>query len=191
MNGVLDDGPDADDPEGPDADEPDTEKERREGGDPPEWTEKHWLRSGWGRKLFAADIVATVVLGIVLGIIAVADGNGSDGLSFEITLWTIAGFALMGGFGYLYTPFFKDINRPAGDMVKYNFRLIGTIPLAFAVAVLSEPVFQIENIGTLALAFIAGFSVNAFYTAISDIADRVFPSEDNEVETPENRNDLQ
>ena len=159
--------------------------------DAPEWCENHWLNhpAGWG--LILLDIVLVIVVTAylvrtapdsladdLLSFIRLSDGGGGSSASFEITRLNVVLFTVLGALGYVFTPIYKSLDRSVKEILKYNLRIPGAVPIGYGAFLLSDFLIQGGAFGTLALNFLAGLYVNIFYERFGAIADVLLPSED-------------
>ena len=156
----------------------------------PEWTENHWIATNTGRILILFDIVLSVAIASYM--IGAVNPNvpiiGSEVINprFELTRLNVLLFTMLGTLAYIFTPLYKDIHRSTGDVLEYNFRIVGAIPLAFGIFLLSEYIVPQGQTGILTLSFIAGLYINTFYKRIGVIADNLLPAEEDQ-DTEENQ----
>lgn len=165
-----------------------------EGPDTPEWCENHWLNHpvGWG--LVVLDIVLVIlVTGYLvrtapdslasdpLSLVYLADDGGVTGASFEVTRLNVVLFTILGALGYVFTPIYKRLDRSVEEILKYNLRIPGAVPIGYGAFLLSDFLLQNGAFSTLALNFLAGLYVNIFYDRFGAIADALLPSDGEEI----------
>ncbi len=158
---------------------------------PPIWTETHWLASNLGRKLILFDILLSVLIvafltlyeGLLSLIPFVDIATLVAGSEFRVTRVNIVLFTLLGALAYLFTPLYKDIDRSVEEVLEYNFRLAGAIPLAFGVFLFADLFLdnvQEASVSVLGINFLAGLFVNTFYKRLGVIADYFLPDDDSD-----------
>lgn len=143
--------------------------------------DRAWYGSVAGRAVVLADLA--VLAALVAGTTSVA---GSALAAVGLADWTAAVtvppyvylYAVLGATGYVFTMLVREFDRSAGDLARYNLRLMAALPLAAGVYLLSDRLVGPAATELLAgLAFATGLFVNTAYLRIRDLAVRLLSSD--------------
>ncbi|WP_338741884.1 helix-turn-helix domain-containing protein [Haloplanus salilacus] len=143
------------------------------------------------RGLVACYVVVSVVVVAVSAGVFFGTVNGVAGSVFPADYGILDAarvppyvylFALVGGFGYVFTALIDDEGRSVGDLLQDGVRLVAALPLA-AGSYLLLGFFRIDG-GASAptpvvggIAFLTGLSVNVAHKRFASLAKRLLPAD--------------